>query len=39
MQKGQVIEDPEIEDKWPFVAYLLVAAKLMVRREGSRSEQ
>ena len=28
MQKGDVIKDPEIEGKWPFVAYFLVVAKL-----------
>ena len=28
MPNGEVIKDPEIEGKWPFVAYFLVAAKL-----------
>jgi biotin carboxylase len=28
MKKGQVIDDPEIEGKWPFIAYFMLMAKM-----------
>ncbi len=39
MQKGQIINDPEREGKWPFIAYFLVAATLtgMEGREQVRT--
>ena len=33
MKKGQIVQNPEIEGRWPFVAYFLVTSKL-VGKEG-----